>query len=145
MTTQAKPIRGKIAKILSGREVALNVGRQHNVEVGMLFDILVPGIEEIKDPDTGEVLGTTARVKAKARVKVASVDDKFSLAATFRQKRVNIGGSGIGNLLPSFYEPPRWVTRVETIETREKPNMQLTENERYVAIGDPVIQVFEEG
>lgn len=144
MTVRTEPIRGKVAKILSDRKVALNVGRQHNVQVGMLFDILVPGVDEIKDPDTGEVLGLTDQGKTKAQVKVVSVEDKFSLATTFRETRVNVGGAGIENFIPNLFEPPRWVTRVETIETREALDMRLTESERYVATGDPVVQVFEE-
>ena len=57
MTTLTEPIRGKVAKVLSHREVVLNVGKKHNVEIGMVFDILFRGYDEIKDPDTGEVLG----------------------------------------------------------------------------------------
>ena len=40
-------IRGKVARVLNSREVALNVGLNNGVEVGMCFDILDPKGEDI--------------------------------------------------------------------------------------------------
>jgi len=66
---QSQPIRGKVARILNSRELVINVGSKDGVAVGMKFDVLEPKREEIKDPDTGEVLGSLARPKVRARVK----------------------------------------------------------------------------
>ena len=144
MTTLTEPIRGKVAKVLSHREVVLNVGKKHNVEIGMVFDILFKGYDEITDPDTGEVLGGIDRPKA--RVKVANINEKLSIATTYRTERVNVGGSGglgirlRGDLnLPS---PPKWETRVETFATNEAPHEGWYEDDHLVSAGDPVVQVI---
>ena len=145
MATHAEPIRGKVAKVLSHREVVLNIGKAHNVEIGMVFDILYRGYDEITDPDTGEVLGGVDRPKA--RVKVVTANPNLSIATTYRTERVNVGGFGglgvrlRGDLnLPTL---PKWETRVETFETDEAPHEGWDEHERFVSAGDPVVQVGE--
>ncbi|NLG84161.1 MAG: penicillin-binding protein activator LpoB [Firmicutes bacterium] len=50
----AAPISGKVAAV-SGNKVYLNVGANDGVTVGMVFTISRV-IEEVKDPDTGEVI-----------------------------------------------------------------------------------------
>ena len=149
MTTQIELIRGKIAKIMDSRKVALNVGEQNGVETGMLFDILSRKGLGITDPDTGEDLGSIDL--AKARVKIVRVYDKFSLATTYRTKRVNVGGVGVGNIgdisLASMFEPPKWETRRETLkieESSEYSSDNLDEQDSYVAIGDVVVQVLDD-
>ena len=144
MATNTEPIRGKVAKVLSRREVVLNVGKAHNVEVEMVFDILFQGYDKITDPDTGEVLGGVERPKA--RVKVVTANEKLSIATTYRTERVNVGGSGElrirlrGDLaLPAL---PRWETRVETFDTDEAPHEGWNEHDRLVSAGDPVVQVI---
>lgn len=144
MTTQDEPIRGKVAKVLSDREVVLNVGRKHNVQTGMFFDIRAASDFEITDPDTGEVLGKIDRPRVKARVKVTSVEDKFAVAMTYRTERVNVGGSSVLHSLGIALSPPKWTTRVERIRSHERAEGVLSESERYVAIGDPVVQVSDE-
>lgn len=143
MTTHTEPIRGKVAKVLSYREVVLNIGTAHNVELGMVFDILFRGYDEITDPDTGEVLGGIDRPKA--RVKVITTNERLSVATTYRTERVNVGGGGglgirlRGDLnLPTL---PKWETRVETFATDEAPRENRDEHERFVSAGDPVVQV----
>ena len=144
MTTQDEPIRGKIAKVLSDREVVLNVGREHNVQTGMFFDIRAAGDFEITDPDTGEVLGKVDRPRVKARVKVTRAEDRFAIAMTYRTERVNIGGSVAFSSLAAVLGPPKWVTRVERIRSQEPAEDVLSEIERYVEIGDSVVQVSDE-
>src|SRR5438034_4073982 len=51
-----EPIRGKVARILNARELVINVGLAEGVAIGMYFDVLDPKGEDIKDPDSGEVL-----------------------------------------------------------------------------------------
>ena len=74
------PIVGKVANIIDEYAVAISVGRVDGVKEGMKFDL---GSEEIKvkDPETGEELGTITYVKA--RVQVYRVYEKFSLASSY--------------------------------------------------------------
>lgn len=144
MATQTKPIRGKIARILNVREVAINVGEEHGVERGMLFDILSLKGLGITDPDTGEELGPIEL--AKARVKVSRVYSKVSVARTFRTTRVNVGGPS--HLLSGLFQPPKWETQYETLridEAIEPAAEDLDEEDSYVATGDVVVQVLDKG
>ena len=74
-----KPIRGKVARVLNKHEIAINVGTAHGVAVGMYFDVIDANELDIKDPDTGEVLGSIER--GKIRVKITYVQEKLSVAA----------------------------------------------------------------
>ena len=141
MTVQTEQIRGKIAQIINSREVALNIGSDHGVQLNMLFDILTPRGFDIMDPDTGEVLGSVDRPKA--RVKVIMVRPKLSIASTYKTRRVNVGGTGLLGR-SGLFEPPKWETRIETLKTDENTLEELPEEESYVSTGDPVIQVFED-
>jgi hypothetical protein len=134
-------IRGKVARVLNSRELALNIGSQNGVRKGMLFDVIDPKGEDIVDPDTGGILGSLERPKV--RVKVISVQDKLSVASTYKKERVNIGGVGIGTSAISqlFIQPPEYVTQYETLKTEEKTWEDISEEESYVKCGDPVVQV----
>lgn len=137
-------VEGKVAQVLNSREVALNVGSDKGVRVGMYFEILEP--EDIEDPDSGESLGSIDRPKV--RVKVTHVQEKLSVAATYQKKRVNVGGIGLGTYpLGGFSRmlmPPKWITEYETLKTDEKTWEDLDEEDSYVKIGDRVIQVMGE-
>lgn len=137
MTTQTEIIRGKIAKILNSREVALNIGLEDGVTVGMVFEILSSNSQTILDPDTGAVLGSFT--SPKTRVKVNRVEDKFSVASTYRSKRVDVGNARL-------FSAPVWETRYETLKAKgsfETSYEDLQEQDSYVAIGDPVVQVID--
>jgi hypothetical protein len=141
-----QPIRGKVARILNSRELAMNVGSKDGVVVGMKFDVLEPKGEEIKDPDTGEVLGSLSRPKVRVRVK--SVQDRLSVAETFKEHEINVGGVGptIGETLGGLSDllrPPKYVKKIETLKTDEKTWEDLEEQQSYVKTGDPVVQVIE--
>lgn len=142
MTSDRHPIRGKVARILNTRELALNIGTRDGVQVGMLFDVLDAKGEDICDPDTGEVLGSLRRPKV--RVRVDMVDQRLSVASTFRWKNVNTGGQGVTDFanIYKLFEPPRWERRYETLKTTEKTWEDLDEEQSYVRTGDPVVQVF---
>lgn len=137
MTTPVEPIRGKVAKILNSRELALNIGSDAGVELGMIFEIRSPAEEVIRDPDTGDVLGEVNLPKT--RVKINRVTPKFSIAATYRSKRVDAGGVAL-------LQPPKWETRYETLkkegsfETGAEP---LNAWDSYVDAGDPAVQVAD--
>ena len=133
-------IRGKVARILNSREVALNVGASDGVRNGMQFDILSPELHDIRDPDTNEVIGSVNRPKV--RVQVGIIENRFCVAHTFRRRRVNIGGSGLGiGYDTRLFEPPNWVTKTETFKTAEDTWENLSGQDSYVKTGDPVVEV----
>ena len=134
-------IRGKIARVLNSREVALNIGSANGVSVGMYFDVMDPTGEDITDPDTEEVLGSIER--SRVRVKVTHVQERLSIASTYKTKRINVGGHGIDPKFTRFLMPPEWITKYETLKTKEKTWEDIDEEESYVRAGDPVIQVIE--
>ena len=144
MTSESKLIRGKVARILSTRELALNVGLAHGVKLDMLFDVMDETSGNIQEPDTGEILGSVYRPKV--RVKIVEVQEKLSVARTFRSKNVNVGGTGLTlNAWASlFATPPKWIREYETLKTQEATWEDLDEKDSYVATGDPVVQVLND-
>lgn len=138
------PIHGKVARILNARELALNIGSDHGVKIGMLFDVLDQKGEDITDPDTGEVLGSLQRPKV--RVKIVSVQERLSVASTYKSREVNVGGSadfgGIGRI-SAMLMPPKYVRAYETLKTNEQTWEDLDETKSYVKSGDPVVSVKE--
>ena len=137
-------MRGKVARILDTRHLVINLGSENGVIVGMYFDILDPKGEDIRDPDTAEVLGSIERPKV--RVQIVKAEARLSVAATFKKKTVNVGGRGglaVGGLAEMFM-PPKHVTKYETLKTTEKTWEDLEESESFVKTGDPVVQVLEE-
>jgi hypothetical protein len=140
----AEIIRGKVARILNSREIVINVGSKHDVVAGMFFDILDPKGEDIRDPDTLEILGSIDRPKV--RVQVTTVQEGLSVASTFKKKQVNVGGRGIMATqgLSDLFLPPKYITKYETLKTDEKTWEDLSEAESYVKTGDPVVQVIVE-
>jgi hypothetical protein len=139
----SEPIRAKVARILNSREIAITAGSANGVVTGMYFDVMDPKGEDIRDPDTDEILGSIERPKV--RVQVTKVQDRLSVASTYRKTKENIGGkiSDFGSL-SQILMPPKWVTKYETLKTEEKTWEDLEEEKSYVKIGDPVVQVIDE-
>jgi len=140
------PIRAKVARILNSREIVITAGSSHGVVIGMYFDVMDQKEEDIRDPDTGEILDSIERPKV--RVRVIHVKENISVASTFKKMQVNIGGTGplltdYGGL-SRILLPPRYVTRYETLKTDEKTWENLEEEQSYVKTGDPVVQVVDE-
>lgn len=123
-----EPIRGKVAQILSQRELAMNVGFEQGVNVGMEFDVM--GSADVRDPDTENVIGVIER--SKVRVRVSHVQESVAVATTFR--KIRNGGS-----LALFLMPLDWRIEYETIRASGK----TWEEDSRVQIGDPVVQVIE--
>ncbi|MDP2674796.1 MAG: hypothetical protein Q8Q00_07805 [Dehalococcoidia bacterium] len=116
-----KPIEGKIAAVVSTREVAIIRGSDHGVAEGMVFAI-IGGPIQITDPDTGKTIGSVDREKL--RVRVSEVREEFCIARTLA---VTPGWMttpifGLGSLAPEL--PPT-----------------SPEEERPVRTGDRVRQV----
>ena len=134
-------IEGKVAAILNERELAINKGKIAGVKKDMIFGVLETK-EGIKDPDTGEVLGSVESRKIK--IKVVDVQPKLSVCRTYETYQVNIGGSGTP-MLPAFFEPPpKWVTRVKTLKSKDAPFEDLGVTGSFVKIGDKVRQLEDE-
>jgi hypothetical protein len=133
-----------VARILNARELAINAGTQDGVTVGMQFDILDPKGEDVLDPDTKEIIGSLSRPKV--RVQVTEVQERLSVARTFKKQKVNIGGRGpsLGDFsaLQRALLPPKWVTVYETLHTDEQTWEDLDEEKSYVKTGDPAVQVL---
>lgn len=144
MSEKESPIRGKVVRILTSRQLALNLGSQHGVKMGMKFDVLDSRGDDITDPDTGELLGSLYRPKV--RVQIIEVQERLSVAETFIKREVNIGGTGgfyLGGIA-DMLRPPKWVTKFETLKTDERTWEDLDESQSYVKTGDHVIQVIEQ-
>lgn len=122
-------IRGKIAQVLNARQIIINRGRDHGVTPGMKFAVLDLSAADVRDPDTNEVLGSL--FFEKARVEVARVEPKISLAQTYELVYETGGLSGVAGLFtkphtvtfrdpgaPSgvFNEPSLTVKRGDTVE-----------------------------
>jgi hypothetical protein len=111
---------------LNSRELAINIGMNAGVEVDMVFKVL--GEAKLSDPDTNEQLGSIRYEKGK--VKIVTVEEKFSTARTFETYVTNIGGVGtVGDISTSFkliteasrniLSPQKFVTRVQTLKYDE--------------------------
>lgn len=134
------PIRGKVAKVLNSREIAINLGSEQGVRPGMYFDVVAP-YEDIVDPDTRESLGAIERPKF--RVKITWVQEKLSLASTYRIREVNIGGKPLLGEFSRLLMPPKWVKKYDTFKTTEETGEPLGDSESLVQVGDTVVQVVQ--
>jgi hypothetical protein len=130
--TEQGLVSGKVARILNSQELVINRGRVDGVRVGMVFAVLDPKAEDVKDPDTGEVLGSVNRPKT--YVKVVDVEERLAVAQTFRK----FGGGGALGLtgVAALFGPREPV--LESLKTTESTWEDLDESESYVKTGDPV-------
>jgi hypothetical protein len=131
-------VEGKVAKIISVRELGINIGASQGVEEGMIFAILAETPLRVEDPDTAEVLGEIERYKVK--VKATEVFDRFSICRTYETYET---GGMFPSSLASFIAlsgPATRHVRTLKIEDSELPP-PLSEEESYVKVGDRVRQV----
>lgn len=140
-TKRSAVIEGMVAGILNERELAINVGANQGVEVGMKFKVLAAESAEIRDPQTNEVLGSVDQEKV--RVRVIDVQDKFSIGRTY--KSANTVGSVLAGLdtLSDLLTPSRQVPQTLRAEAADYLP-PLSEQESYVKKGDRVIQLEED-
>lgn len=85
----------KIAKIVNDFTFFINAGEQNGIKTGDKFEILQTGETEIKDPDTGETLGSYKA--AKGHIIASQVFDKYSACKT-----ETYTDNSKRNLLPTF-------------------------------------------
>lgn len=139
-------IRGRVAKVLTARELLINRGNEEGVRIGMRFSVLDPETENVKDPETGSVLGSISRPKVV--VEVTQVEAHLSLAATYRKTTINIGGGGALGLggaasLAKMFEPPNYVEQYETFKSNDQTWQAISAAQSFVKVGDPVVQFIE--
>lgn len=140
-----EPIRGKIARVFSAQEIALNIGTAKGVTVGMHFDVM-DAREAISDPDTGEALGSIERPKV--RVEIIYAQEKLSIARTYPMSRVHKSESAELRI-PAFgpvaraFIPPSWVKRYENPEKMQETRDTSNQKNNHLQIGDTVVQVLK--
>lgn len=132
--TMAKPIRGKIAKVLhKPLQVVLNIGEKQGVTADMCFDVMDTSGGEVRCPDTDEVLGEIERPKI--RVEVLKVQERLCVACVVVDKGLYLKedveifpGRGMGPFARALM-PQSWKDKHEHIDLK---------------IGDVVVQVCGE-
>jgi hypothetical protein len=140
---QREPIQGKVAGILNARELAINIGSNSGVQVGMKFRVMSSEETKVYDPETGDLLGLIDREKV--RVQATEVREKLSICKTYRTVTMGDGelhGYMAALALADLFRPPRRVP--ETLKVESSDYLPpLSEEESYVKTGDRVIQVLE--
>jgi hypothetical protein len=132
-----QPIQGKVAGVLTRRELLINRGSVDGVEVGMRFAVLNRHGIDVKDPDTGELLGSADVVKTV--VKIVRIDaPHLSTGRTFRTIPGTPGLMKGLSAMSSFAGTPE---RVETLDIKGASlKEELDSSESYVKVGDPVVE-----
>jgi hypothetical protein len=121
--------RGKVAQILDSRRIVINVGASNGVSVGMMFQVLNPKGEVIRDPDTQQVLGSVE--SPTAQVRIVEVQEHLSVATTTFANPTILPAS-LGPFA-KLLMPREWIIKHETL------GVGLTQ----VDVGDPVVQIPE--
>ena len=140
------PIEGKVARLLTVRDLVINRGTNDGVEIGMRFKILNSKGEAIRDPDTKRIIGNVEMIKV--IVKVVEVQAELCVARTFRTITTEASGVygataiGLSTLAASMGRPGG--ERLETLRSNEKfAEDDINENESYVHTGDPAVQIIK--
>lgn len=137
MRVDTERIRGSVAQILNQQELVINRGTEHGVLVGMRFAVLNPRGQEIRDPDSGQAIGSVD--VEKTLVKVVRVQERLCVARTFRTYKTP-GGPLWSAALGDWGRPPE--SRVETLKIDEaRMRAELEERDSLVKIGDPVVEM----
>jgi hypothetical protein len=131
---QEDRIEGLVARILNDRELVINRGSSHGVEVGMRFAVLAEEGLAITDPETGDLLDDVERPKT--LVKVTQVRPKLAVAATYRTKTVGESFINVPSLL--FRSPETTTERLAVDSNSYRP---LTDEESIVKVRDKAVQV----
>ncbi|WP_433678972.1 hypothetical protein [Nocardia sp. CA-119907] len=127
------PIEGQIVAVLGNREVIIDRGREHGVEIGMRFVILAEP-QEVELPDSDLTITVE---QAKTTVKVVRFEgDTASVAQTFR----TIAGSpGLAALAQQSVFAPN-PDRPETF-SYDKEDRGIDPVDKTVRRGDAIRQV----
>ncbi|MFB9084498.1 hypothetical protein [Deinococcus wulumuqiensis] len=145
-----EPIVGRVALLISTRELAINVGSSSGVKEGMVFAVLAEQPLDVIDPETGEKLDTIDREKV--RVKVVEVREKMSVCATFKARHIpgtkgmlgsngqpSLGYIGVGGSEGLYGRPPQKI--VETLRIEDSATLPpLAPEDSYVKVKDRVVE-----
>ena len=137
-------IEGKVAAILNERDLIINKGADAGITEDMKFKVVDPEVE-IKDPDTGEALGSISMEKV--RVRIVEVQSKFSIGKTYETYTINVGGvmpADLGDAFRRVLSPRQEVTRVRTLRIDPSAGGLMTETKSFVKVGDTVIELGDE-
>lgn len=127
-------VEATVAGVLNRRELVLNKGSSDGLEIGMRFAILNRKGVNVKDPSTGEALGSVDVVKA--IVKIVRLEPRLAVGRTFRSIKGTPGAFTSLNM-PKLLGTP---TTVETLSTQEATfKEELDESESYIKRGDPAV------
>lgn len=128
-------VRGKVAGILSKRELILNLGEADGIRVGMKFVILNSQGMDVRDPDTGAVLGAVEVPKTVVKV-VRIGGAHLAVARTFRKIAGTPGPLGT---MSNFSGTP---ARTETLDIASGSSLkaELSEEESYIKVGDVAVE-----
>jgi hypothetical protein len=122
-------VKAKVARIINNTDLALNKGSEDGVEEGMKFAILSDAGQEIRDPDTGELLDSIQI--AKTVVKIIHAASRSSIGRTFRKHE----SSGIFSALG------QGSTRYETLASDEsRVQQELDPKQAKVSVGDRAVE-----
>jgi hypothetical protein len=131
----------RVCRILSDKELVLNVGKAQQIQSGQKFEIYEVG-EEITDPTTGQSLGKLDIIKG--QVTVISVQDKICIAqaSTWTYENTTLVDSPY---LDAFASPFRPRTKRTEVTVEEKLMMSKTDSDYskrlVVKVGDLARQV----
>lgn len=143
MSGQKSRIEGRVAAIVNARELIINVGSEHGVEVGMKFAVLAETPLVVCDPMTGKELDQIDQEKT--RVAATDVRPMVSICRTYRVKKIPAGRYYLGALwdIGNQATPPKEVAETLRIDDASVPP-PLPEEQSYVKIKDRVMQVSDE-
>jgi hypothetical protein len=77
---------GRVAEILTARELVINIGAEHGVRKGQKFAVLAAEPIVVTDPETGAQLDVIDREKV--RVEAYEVRPRISICRTFRVRGI---------------------------------------------------------
>jgi hypothetical protein len=95
--TESPTLRGYVARLITDDELAINLGSRDGVKEDMYFNVLDERTQNVRDPKTGEDLGSIERIKA--QVRIISVSERLSLGLIYPDRRRADFPSGIGALM----------------------------------------------
>jgi hypothetical protein len=112
---------GHVARLITDDELIVNLGSNDGMKSDMYFNILDTSTENIKDPITGEDLGSIERVKA--QIRIVRVAERISLGRIYPGR--GRGGLSVG---------------IETLMGPKPPSGKLTGDSwpDGVRVGDPI-------
>lgn len=125
------PVEGKIAHIVNNTTAIINRGTKDDVRVGDVFAVLSDEVEEVKDPDSGDIIGELPLEKI--RLKVTSVDERMSTLETYR----TVVTGGLTDSTFDIFGPRRETQERMKFERSERPSVDKT-----VRIGDRVVEIL---